>query len=186
MHSEYARDGPSTPAQMRIRGIVAGCLFPGFGPVFVVRYRYSEQGGQCDSVTVCMHQQVEGVQSGQVKVENASKAKDAVPGIMATVKDAVSKAKDTAAVFSIRVAMVSRTWQAPGMPARLVWLRQRMSRNGGEDYRGKVRRHRLVFLHGYNCPARHDAEHCMDAASSNAPFSPPINPGLECTPEVKF
>jgi hypothetical protein len=30
------------------------------------------------------------------------------------------------------------------------------------------------------------AEHCMDAASSNAPFSPPNNAGLECTPEVKF
>jgi len=30
------------------------------------------------------------------------------------------------------------------------------------------------------------AEHCMDAASSNAPFSPPNNPGLECTPEGEF
>jgi hypothetical protein len=30
------------------------------------------------------------------------------------------------------------------------------------------------------------AEHCMDAASSNAPFSPPNNPSLVCTPESEF
>ena len=30
------------------------------------------------------------------------------------------------------------------------------------------------------------AEHCMDAASSNAPFSPPNNPSLVCTPEREF
>ena len=30
------------------------------------------------------------------------------------------------------------------------------------------------------------AEHCIDAASSNAPFSPPNNPSLVCTPEREF
>ena len=65
---------------------------------------------------------------GQVKVETASRAKDAVPGIMATVKDAVSKAKDAEAVVcrnGVADLASARDAPAPGVVATANEVAQR-------------------------------------------------------------